>query len=222
LPAPPKTILDLGGGVGRFAIPIAQRGYTVLLYDISVRMLEEARRLAVRESVHLFFKKGSVRDLSALKPESYDAIICMNYVLDYCENYSRCLSQVYRVLKPEGTFIGSVANIFMTATANELKAGDIELFIENMRTHNRHISWCNKSEGHLTHEFTHQELLLALQRAGFTKIEILGVFNLLGKYFQPELEDMFENPSFFQLQLDYAQKREYINNSTDFFFVCSK
>ena len=35
LPPPPAHILDCGGGPGRYAIALAQRGYTVTLFDLS-------------------------------------------------------------------------------------------------------------------------------------------------------------------------------------------
>ncbi|HEX6386847.1 MAG TPA: methyltransferase domain-containing protein [Anaerolineae bacterium] len=43
LPPPPATILDVGGGPGRYAIALTQRGYTVTLLDLSRNNLALAR-----------------------------------------------------------------------------------------------------------------------------------------------------------------------------------
>ena len=223
LPKPPVDILDLGGGIGRFAVPLAKKGNTVLLYDLSDGMLESAKKIAAKQKVNLDYKKGSLTDLGSLASENFNAVISLNSALDYCRDYKNAFSEIFRVLKKEGIFIGSVNNRFAYATANALKQGDLEVFVETMKTGNHYIHWGNAIHGHITHDFTQEELSSAIKEAGLKNVKILGVFNLLGKYFHSyDILEKLDNDPFFKLQLEYAQKPEYINNSTDFFFVCNK
>jgi len=223
LPKPPLHIIDIGGGTGRFAIPLSEKGYWVLLYDISEGMIKSAKSIAESRGAKLEYSQGTATDLSGIVSESFDAIICVNEVLNYCGNYRRALSESYRVLKNGGIFMGSVANLFMRATSQELTQPDIELFRESMETGNRYISWGDVGFGHVTHDFTAPELKSALEKTGFRNLKILGVFNLLGKHFNnTEVLDKLDRAAFFRLQLEYAQRPEYLNNSTDFFFLCQK
>ncbi|HLG23519.1 MAG TPA: hypothetical protein VI564_01155 [Candidatus Nanoarchaeia archaeon] len=122
--------------------------------------------------------------------------------------------------------MGSVNNRFLYAAAELKKNWDLGLFLDTMNTGNKYISRGNTEHGHLTHDFTKEELHSAIERAGFKDISILGVFSLLGKYFHSDKLRNFLNgasvESFLELQLKYAQVPEHINNSTDFFFVCKK
>lgn len=45
LPAPPARVLDVGGGPGPYAVPLAQRGYRVHVVDPMPLHIEQARRV---------------------------------------------------------------------------------------------------------------------------------------------------------------------------------
>ena len=47
LPPPPITILDIGGGPGRYAIALAQQDYEVTLMDLSKNLLDFAKEMEV-------------------------------------------------------------------------------------------------------------------------------------------------------------------------------
>src|SRR5438552_17441848 len=46
LPAPPARVLDVGGGPGTYAAPLARRGYRVHLVDVMPLHVEQAREVA--------------------------------------------------------------------------------------------------------------------------------------------------------------------------------
>src|SRR5689334_9174097 len=46
LPPPPARILDVGGGTGIYALPLAERGYRVHLIDAAPNHVERARALS--------------------------------------------------------------------------------------------------------------------------------------------------------------------------------
>jgi S-adenosylmethionine-dependent methyltransferase len=53
LPVPPASILDVGGGPGRYAIELARQGYQVTMVDISGESLRLARQKAEEAQVSL-------------------------------------------------------------------------------------------------------------------------------------------------------------------------
>jgi len=53
LPRPPYSVLDVGGGPGRYSIELARQGYSVTLLDISGENLRLARQKANEAQVSL-------------------------------------------------------------------------------------------------------------------------------------------------------------------------
>lgn len=61
LPAPPASVLDVGGGAGHQSFPLARAGYDVTLLDPSAAMLAKARQRlpeALRDRVTLVEAKA--------------------------------------------------------------------------------------------------------------------------------------------------------------------
>src|SRR3989338_10597973 len=65
-----------------------------------------------------------------------------------------------------------------------------------------------------------EELTAALVSNSFSVIQILGIFNLFNKYQLPKwIKDPKKREALKQLQIEFAQKPEFINNSQEYFFV---
>ena len=106
LPDPPARILDVGGGAGQQAMPLAERGYEVTILDPSQTMLDEARsRLAEEEAdtqgrVHLV--EGVGEDATRIfGPESFDAVLCHG-VLMYLDEPRTMVAAISSVARPGG------------------------------------------------------------------------------------------------------------------------
>lgn len=108
-PAPPGRVLDLGCGAGRTSIGLHELGYAVSAIDLSERLLEIARQrfpqidFRVMDAANLEFEDRSF-DAAQF---SYNGIDCIFPV----EQRVRCMREVFRVLKPGGTFILSSHNL---------------------------------------------------------------------------------------------------------------
>ena len=76
LPPPPGTVLDVGGGSGAIAVPLATEGYHVTVLDPSSAMLDLAERHAADGGVELRLVPGGVEMLARLAPGPFDAICC--------------------------------------------------------------------------------------------------------------------------------------------------
>jgi hypothetical protein len=88
-----------------------------------------------------------------------------------------------------------------------------------MKAGNRYIVWGGQEKGHISHEFTLDELKNALKKNRFSIKKILGIFNLMDK---SEMDEVKNKEEFIKLQIEFAEQEEYINDSQDFFFVAEK
>jgi 2-polyprenyl-6-hydroxyphenyl methylase/3-demethylubiquinone-9 3-methyltransferase len=111
LPLAPETgdWLDVGCGSGYFSRLLARHGLTVVGYDGSEAMVDEARSAArdadLSDSIefHLVPTVESIPQPDA----SVDGCLCLN-VLEYLSRPFDCLDEMVRVLKPGGLLVLSV------------------------------------------------------------------------------------------------------------------
>ncbi|SDJ46768.1 Methyltransferase domain-containing protein [Frankineae bacterium MT45] len=118
LPPPPATVLDVGGGAGHQAFPLAQAGYQVTLLDSSPAMLAKAQQrllhLAVdaQERVTLLEADG-LHAAEAVAGRHFDAVLCHG-VLGYLDRPEPLVEQLCRCARP-----GGLVSI-MTSNANAM------------------------------------------------------------------------------------------------------
>lgn len=114
--APGARVLDLGCGVGRHAIEVAVRGYSVTGVDISSGMLSQARAAAERASVKIEWVHAPIADFQPTRP--YDLVICLcegglGLVDEAAEPIGHDLAilrKAYESLKPGGGFVLTALN----------------------------------------------------------------------------------------------------------------
>jgi ubiquinone/menaquinone biosynthesis C-methylase UbiE len=104
-------VLDLGGGMGRVAVPLARR-HRVTLCDISPRMLELAGEASGRAGVPS--SQLELRQLDAGAPlpfpaESFDAAVALD-LLVHLPDPAAALGELHRVLTPAGTLLVDVTS----------------------------------------------------------------------------------------------------------------
>lgn len=106
LPPPPARIVDVGGGAGQQAIPLAKDGYKVTILDPSPEMLAEARRRLATEGNGARDRVTLVRGLGeraaeALDGETFDAALCHG-VLMYLEDPRPMIGALTALARPGG------------------------------------------------------------------------------------------------------------------------
>lgn len=206
-------ILDAGGGIGRFSFPFAEKGHEVTLTEISEGMLDTAKAIATEKKLNVKLFKESVIDMKNQEDNYYDVVFLMNGILDYCQNHKKTLSEVKRVLKKDGILIGTVNNKFKYAIGDELLVKkDVKLF-------RKHFDSGNYGDSFPIHDFSLNEIKSELENFFYLN-KIFGPTNLLRKWEYDSIINENTKEEFLKLQIEFAEKKEFILNSNDFMFVC--
>jgi len=114
LPTPPATLLDVGGGPGTYAAPLARRGYQVHLVDPLALHVEQAREAAGAGPAAAFTAaQGDAREL-AEPAGSQDAVLLFGplYHLTEAGHRRQALSEAHRVLRPGGRLLAMAVSRF--------------------------------------------------------------------------------------------------------------
>jgi len=114
LPAPPARVLDVGGGPGTDAVPLARRGYRVHLVDPVPLHVDQARQASGAGPAARFTAAlGDARELA--EPDaSQDAVLLFGplYHLTEAGQRRQALAQARRVLAPGGRLLAMAVSRF--------------------------------------------------------------------------------------------------------------
>ena len=108
------TVLDAGGGPGRYSIELAKQGYSIVLLDLVPEMLEIARKKMRRAGILRRvrqFAQGSIEDLSAFSDASFDAVLCLGAPLNHlleAKRREKAAEELTRVAKKKAPIFVSV------------------------------------------------------------------------------------------------------------------
>jgi len=108
--ARPLRILDCACGIGTQALGLAKRGHHVTGCDLSSAAVTRAGEEASQRGLHLDLLAADMRDLSALPPQDFDAVVCLDNSLPHLDTggLSEAASQIRRRLNPGGLFLASI------------------------------------------------------------------------------------------------------------------
>ncbi|HBC3531332.1 TPA: malonyl-ACP O-methyltransferase BioC [Vibrio vulnificus] len=142
-------VLDLGCGTGYFSWQLLQRGAEVVCADLSHEMLEQAKARCGLESVS--YRVADAESLPFERDE-FD-IVFSSLALQWCEDLSRPLREMNRVVKPHGQVLFST---LLDGSLNELKqawakidsyqhvnrfisANQVKIALAQSHSHNHHL-----------------------------------------------------------------------------------
>ncbi len=163
-------VLDLGGGIGRFAVEWLRKGLNVTLVDANEGSLGLALGHLAREGGTFALRHLAAEDLSHLPDATYYAISAME-VFCYLSEPARGFAEAARVLRPGGSLVLSV----------ESPVGSLD----PAERHSREAIAAVQSRTELAREndvwvryFTETSLRAALESAGLTVERIIGTHYL--------------------------------------------
>jgi ubiquinone/menaquinone biosynthesis C-methylase UbiE len=189
LPAPPAIILDVGGGAGRYAIPLAGRGYHVHLIDpVTLHAQQAATDSRANPATRL--ASTLVADAQALPftDRAADVVLLLGplYHLTGRDRRLTALREAYRVLRPGGVLVAAAISRWASTadgfTAGYLADPEFARIVEHDITTGIHRNPTCRPEWFTTAYFHRpEELQNELRDAGFTTdgpvpIEGLGTF----------------------------------------------
>jgi 2-polyprenyl-3-methyl-5-hydroxy-6-metoxy-1,4-benzoquinol methylase len=101
-----REVLDLGCGPGRFAVPLAQKGFRVTGVDRTAFLLEKARLRAEAAQVEIGWVQQDMREF--IRPAAFDLVISMLTSFGYFEDRGDDLTVLRNMLmnlKPGGACV---------------------------------------------------------------------------------------------------------------------
>ena len=101
-------VLDLGAGVGRHALALARQGFAVAALDAAPEGIAEINRIAAAEGLTVDARIGMMTDLP-FADGAFDHVLSWNVIYHGDEEVLRtAIAEIARVLKPGGTFLGTM------------------------------------------------------------------------------------------------------------------
>jgi glycine/sarcosine N-methyltransferase len=100
-----RRLLDAACGTGMHAIALAERGYRVVGADVSVGMIQQARRNAAGLDCEVSFRVAGMGELAPQMEDRFDAVLCLGNSLPHLltsDALRAALEDFHRVLRPSG------------------------------------------------------------------------------------------------------------------------
>src|SRR3712207_964190 len=128
LPPVPAAVLDVGGGAGVYALPLAGEGYSVHRIDPVPLHVEQAREASAlqRDAPLASAQVGDARQL-VWDDKSVDAVLLLGplYHLTSRDDRLQALQEAYRVVRPGGVVAAAAISRF-ASTYDGLLRGFLE------------------------------------------------------------------------------------------------
>jgi ubiquinone/menaquinone biosynthesis C-methylase UbiE len=200
LPPAPATVLDVGGGAGVYALPLAREGYSVYLIDAVPLHVEQAREAsALQQDVPLTGAQvGDARQLE-WDDKSVDAVLLLGplYHLTSRDDRLQALREAYRVVRPGGVVAAAAISRF-ASTYDGLLRGFLEdprfkNIVERDVREGQHRNLSGRPEWFTTAYFhLPEELRNEATEAGFLVEALVGIEG--PGWILPDLDSWLEDP----------------------------
>jgi S-adenosylmethionine-dependent methyltransferase len=164
----PLRVLDLGGGSGGLAVPLAALGHDVVVVDPSPNALAALERRAADHGV-ADRVTGRQGDADSLDGESVD-LVCCHGVLEVVDDPAQALAHIAAALTPTGHLSLLVAGRLAVVLAKAL-AGEVDQAREALTSPDGR--WGRADP--LPRRFDVDGLVALLDAAGFTPRQVHGV-----------------------------------------------
>jgi SAM-dependent methyltransferase len=164
------AILDAGCGIGRFAEPLAQRGFCLTLVDVSRDALMRALRNLAEAGYGEDKLNAHVADFAALsfaEDDAFDATIAMEAIC-YHSDPGAVLREMKRVTRPDGLIFLSVEGRYGSMLSDhKMRLGDVTNLSHTETT------LCRDKDVHVTY-YTEASLRSLLESEGLRCLELIG------------------------------------------------
>ncbi|WP_370248646.1 class I SAM-dependent methyltransferase [Nocardioides sp.] len=162
----PLDVVDLGGGTGGFAVPVAQRGHRVVVVDPSPDALAALGRRAQELDLEVVGRQGDLSDVVDLVGAgSADLVLCHG-VLEVVPDATAALAALHALLRDGGALSLLVAQRHAAVLARA-RAGHLTQALALLDD--------TAPQGRTGRRFTAEEVQEAVRAAGLVPASVHGV-----------------------------------------------
>jgi ubiquinone/menaquinone biosynthesis C-methylase UbiE len=200
LPPAPATVLDVGGGAGVYALPLARDGYSVHLIDPVPLHVEQAREASAlqRDASLGSAEVGDARRL-VWDDKSVEAVLLLGplYHLTSRDERLHALQEAYRVVRPGGVVAAAAISRFASTYEGLLRGYSVDpMFndiVERDVREGQHRNPTGRPEWFTTAYFHRpEELRNEATEAGFSVEALMGIEG--PAWVLPDLDSWLEDP----------------------------
>jgi ubiquinone/menaquinone biosynthesis C-methylase UbiE len=182
LPPAPSRVLDVGGGTGVYALPLARRGYQVHLLDPVPPHVDRARALSTASEAPLVSADvGDARKLD-VQDGSVDAVLLFGPLYHLTTRHDRvnALAEARRVLVPGGLVLSAYISRFASACdgirEGALRDATFAAIVEGDLTNGIHQNPTTRPDWFTTAYFHRpEEIRLEIEEAGLLFDDLIAV-----------------------------------------------
>ncbi len=214
-----KTILDVGCGQGRFAIPLAKRGFSITCLDISPAVLDIAGKKA-KGINNISFIEGNAVDLSRFPNRSFDLVLSMDGAISFSGSEAEtAIMESCRVTKKKiiMTVFHRARMVQVVVDASLKTVGklvpavyemmDNGLWRQDQFPDNKILAKGSTQDYFgVLKAFTHPELKAILERSGMRILRLGGLGSLSEQFKKEIIEQIFNNETLLKEFLDLAER----------------
>lgn len=188
---PLKKGLDVGCGAGWFTRFFERNGYEMTGLDVSAEMLARAQENARNEGLHAEYLQGDIAKIKL--PKRFDFVLSINDCFNYLptEKLPAAFKNVSSALTKKGIFLFDVSSPkkYREKIANTICADDREdvTYLNFISTKGKEVTmdvtlfvrredgaFERRDEKHVQYIHEEEEILHALEGAGFEIMEVIG------------------------------------------------
>lgn len=162
-----STVLDGGGGIGRFAFDLVKMGYGVHLVDACKTNLGIAQKYIKKRRIkNLSLHWTRVENLSMFRDNTFDATFAIELIC-YCTHPEKALKQLVRVTKKNGLIVVSVEGKYGAMLADPHIPVDkiSQILNKNLVSIKNYL---------YVHYYTQESLKRVLENCGIKVLKIFG------------------------------------------------
>jgi 2-polyprenyl-3-methyl-5-hydroxy-6-metoxy-1,4-benzoquinol methylase len=225
---PGDTVLDIGGGPGRYSFYLAEKGCGVTLFDLSDENIRFAREYAAENGVALRTVCGNACEADTLLAgEEFDHVLLMGplyHLVDESDRV-RAVEAAINLLKPGGTLFCSFISSY-AAMLDGLARNPVDIFTKWSDVWFKVVKEDTDFSGF---SFTESYMINPkgvdgfMGRFGLVKLHTVNCESIL---YLREKELMAEEPEILQKWIDFAyeicEREEFMAMATHFLYIGRK